>query len=298
MACSFPGFPETEVDLMRTDSLGDTLWLRSYCAGFDHRGARALRSTPDGGFVVAASEVVIKTNANGDSMWARECDAWGVEVAPDGGYVVCGGGPRGTLTKLDKDGNVVWTNYYSCSFAGVIRLLSNGDFAVAGDAEHGSAYLARIATDGTLVWERTYPGETVVFDLAQMSDGGFCLVGEFEWSAPCVLRTWPDGTLRWQRQVAPHVDGTDRLGIVPTPDNKCIVASNHADLGGDGGAALFKVDENGGIGPEGFEAGAGSRSGARTVRRARVKSEFACRISSCGRGSGDAGRRRLLVIGR
>ena len=268
-------FPVMEFDLIRFDRRGVLRWIKTYYGERDWFVGRCVRQTPDGGFIVAASQLLLKTDANGDSMWARECNAMDVELVPDGGYIICGEWPMGRLTRLDASGNVIWEWHRWHTWPLSVYLLSSGDVMVAGEANLGNAYLSKVSSDGTLVWERTYPGDAVAFDVCQTTDGDFCIAGEFDWSAPYLLRTDANGALRWQREVSPDLVYGDCIAILSTPDNGCIVGSCFDDRGEVCCAALFKVDENGGIGPTGpgagFPGGVGARGGARTVRRARAE---------------------------
>jgi len=66
-----------DVYLIRTDSLGDTLWTRRYGGEFNDRGW-AVQQTSDDGFVIAGDWncpesfiYLIKTDSSGDSLWTR-----------------------------------------------------------------------------------------------------------------------------------------------------------------------------------------------------------------------------------
>jgi hypothetical protein len=97
----------TSAYMIRTDSLGDSLWSRFYgIDGYDC-AAHCVRQTSDGGFVVvgwayrwdppAMSVHLVKTGADGEEQWTRLIppaggNAWGVYVrqTADLGYVLVG----------------------------------------------------------------------------------------------------------------------------------------------------------------------------------------------------------------
>jgi len=94
--------------LIKTDSLGDTLWTRVY-GGTDADRGYSVRQTADGGYIVTGYTLsygpggydvwIIKTDSMGDTVWTS---AYGTVVAPyndigysvrqttDGGYIVAG----------------------------------------------------------------------------------------------------------------------------------------------------------------------------------------------------------------
>ncbi len=101
-----------DVYLIRTDSHGDTLWMRSYERWNGGEGY-AVRELPDGGFLTgghtgiflgpiaamargAMDFYLVRTNANGDTLWTREYGeagregAYAMELTSDGGCILAG----------------------------------------------------------------------------------------------------------------------------------------------------------------------------------------------------------------
>ena len=120
--------------LIMTDSLGDTLWTRTYGDTFSDEGS-SVQPTADRGYVLAGSTTsfgagsydvyLIKTDANGDTLWTRTFggtvwdDGYSVQQTSDGGYVIAGmtrsfgaGNHDACLIKTDADGNAVWTRAF------------------------------------------------------------------------------------------------------------------------------------------------------------------------------------------
>jgi hypothetical protein len=116
---------------MKTDSLGDTLWTKSYGnSSYESEGESALQ-TGDNGYIMtgyteatgSGSKVfLIKTDVNGDSLWTRTYggDSYNegnsVFQTSDGGYIITGGtdsyGAGGYdlyLIKTDSVGIILWT---------------------------------------------------------------------------------------------------------------------------------------------------------------------------------------------
>jgi len=117
--------------LLKTDVNGDSLWTKTF-GGQDSGSYQSVKETTDGGYVIAGSIIagnvsdydvlLIKTDANGDSLWTKTFGAEGYDVAyhveqtADGGYIITGSTPSFSgnvyLIKTDSLGNV---GLYGCS---------------------------------------------------------------------------------------------------------------------------------------------------------------------------------------
>ncbi len=118
----------SDVYIINTDSLGDTLWTRTYGGPGDDWGI-GIRLTLDGGYIVTGFTSsfgaggmdvwLLKLNASGDTLWTRTFGGpnndfgWVVDRTSDGGYIVGGttysfGAGAGDiyLIKTDANGNV------------------------------------------------------------------------------------------------------------------------------------------------------------------------------------------------
>ncbi len=126
-----PIHPPYDVYLVRTDASGDSLWSRTY--GGDRQDvAYSVDQTEDSGFVIAGytssfdvpmeDVYLIRTDKNGDTLWARTYggpgfdQAYSVKQVSDGGYIVAGfGGSLADpwdldlhLMKTDSVGDTEW----------------------------------------------------------------------------------------------------------------------------------------------------------------------------------------------
>jgi len=125
----------SDVYLIKTNAAGDTQWTRTFGGPLDDRGLCA-RQTRDGAYIVGGwttsypdSSVyiwLIKTNANGDTLWTRKIgdtlgETWGgpVEQLDDGGYVITGlvasGFYDAYLVRTDSNGDTIWTRTFGGS---------------------------------------------------------------------------------------------------------------------------------------------------------------------------------------
>ncbi|MBN2466234.1 hypothetical protein JXD38_11490 [candidate division WOR-3 bacterium] len=143
--------------LIKTNAQGDTLWTRIYRGPGGNAAGRSVRQTSDGGYIVAGYKYssavdpdvyLIKTDAAGDSLWARTYGGeraeygYSVQQTTDGGYVIAS---------------------YTASFG-------------AGGAD---SYLIKTNTSGDTLWTRTYGGAEfdVGFAVQQTTDGGYIIAG-------------------------------------------------------------------------------------------------------------------------
>ncbi len=146
----FPGNPAACV--LKTDSIGTLLWVKSYDWNMSSEGFNDMRSTLDSGFLLVGSV------RNG----------FGV-----GGAL---------LVKIDKIGNVVWSKKFGVNDDEGISLIETFDhgFAIAGTSNGFTPFLIRIAPNGT-VWKKEYqnfanPISGPFIKVVQTNTGGYALV--------------------------------------------------------------------------------------------------------------------------
>jgi PKD repeat protein len=79
-----PGTTAQDMMLVRTDSLGDTLWVKSY-GGANNDYVEHVSATSDGGFLLVGGAgtvfsndaLLVRVNANGDTLWTRRYGSTG-----------------------------------------------------------------------------------------------------------------------------------------------------------------------------------------------------------------------------
>jgi len=275
----------SDIFLIKTDANGNLQWAKTY-GGANWDMAYSVQQTSDGGYIVAGwtysfgaggdDIFLIKTDANGNVIWAKTYGGWysdwasSVQQTSDGGYIVAGytrsfgaGWYDIFLIKTDANGNLQWAKTYGGTDwdgAFSVQQTSDGGYIVAGEtysfgAGLGDIFLIKTDANGNLQWARTYGGTDWDWasSVQQTSDGGYIVVGTTEsfgaGSADVFLiKTDANGNVIWAKTYG----GTDwdyAYSVQQTSDGGYIVAGFTEFLGaGNADFFLIKTDANGNIG--------------------------------------------------
>jgi regulation of enolase protein 1 (concanavalin A-like superfamily) len=169
------GAGERDLFLIKTDANGNLQWAKTY-GGIYWDEARSVQQTSDGGYIVAGYKrppeaqwngefILIKTDANGDVIWAKTYgglgwdEAYSVQQTSDGGYIMAGLTAAFTvgydflLIKTDENGDLEWAKTYGVAhydWAFSVQQTSDGGYIVAGQTNSfgaGSSDIFLIKTD-------------------------------------------------------------------------------------------------------------------------------------------------------
>jgi hypothetical protein len=261
------GMGSHDIYLIKVDEYGDTLWTRVYGGPALDMAFSVRQTSPDDGFVVVGVTdrmycflndiILLKTDANGDSVWARTYGgdrddvARSVEQTQDGGFIIGGttesfgkGGLDIYLIKTDADGDTIWTR----TFGGPedetgtsVKETADGGFIVVGTtASFGAGcddvFMVRTDRQGKALWTRTFGGEGYESGLSvdRTPDGGFVIAGSL-YPLPAgphqvyILRTDPSGKCLWTRTYAGA--GVERGNAVTvTSEGAYIIACRGSSL--------------------------------------------------------------------
>jgi hypothetical protein len=220
--------------LVRTDGSGNPIWQKTF-GGVDSDQASSVRTTPDGGFIVAGTTRFLATGSSdifllrvdtaGNTLWQktlggeRREEASDIQPTYDGGYAIAG-----------------------------VRNDPNG---YAGSGENN---ISLIKTDGSgnVLWQATFggPKNDAASCLLQTFDGGFIIGGvwaeaSFEDGGPCLLRTDRSGNLLWQKVFRTDTFPTLISAVEQTYEGGFIATGSdtgHDDSGaGHWGVPLYKL---------------------------------------------------------
>ena len=193
--------------VVKTDSLGDTLWTQSYGASAQQDDGQAIIQTSDGGYLAVGSGwngilsdlMMVRLNGGGDILWTKFYGAtyssdygYGVVETPDSGFAVTGNYDSGGASNLwllrtNANGDTLWTrkfdfnNYWDVG--NQIVMTSDGGFAIGGRTFLNSSVYRILAlrTDslGNEIWHSQFAGLGLAFgeSIDKTSDGGFVVAG-------------------------------------------------------------------------------------------------------------------------
>jgi hypothetical protein len=203
------GAGDKDVYVVKTDSLGDTLWTRAY-GGSEMDGAESVHQTHDGGYIVLGTTTsfgagrydlyLLKLDQHGDTLWTRTYgggdyeEGWCVQQTADYGYILAGytrsygaGASDFYLIKTDQSGDTLWTRTYGGGSpdeaASVVQTNDSGYILAGMTRSYGGGeqdvYVVKTDSVGDTIWTRTYGGssEEFAYCVRQTTDGGYVFAG-------------------------------------------------------------------------------------------------------------------------
>jgi len=202
-----------DVYLIKTNSLGDTAWTKTY-GDISADVGYSVQQTSDGGYIITGyitssltgntAICLIKTDGSGNALWTKTykesssfSEVYGTEVqqTKDGGYIVVGYIDYGLieLIKTDDSGDTLWTSTgdgsavptYFLGYAYSVRQTPDGGYIVAGYTDYDEkeinddVYLIKMDASGNRTWTKRYGGTRYERgkSVRLTSDGGYIIAG-------------------------------------------------------------------------------------------------------------------------
>jgi hypothetical protein len=198
-----------DVYLIKTDSLGDTLWSKTYGGGADDCGCE-VQQTSDGGYIIAgytssfgagsADVYLVKVDLSGDTIWTKTYGGtnmdrgFSVQETSDDGYIIAGttvsfgaGAFDVYLIKTTSFGDTMWTKTYggtNWDEGRSVQQTSDDGYIITGyissfGAGDTNVYLLKTDTEGDTLWTKTCGGAGIDIGngVKQTTDNGYVIVG-------------------------------------------------------------------------------------------------------------------------
>ena len=198
------GVGEEDVYLVKIDSLGDTLWTRTYGGNYDDR-AQSLARTAGNGYIMGGYKALAEfhyrmwlmhVNVNGYLNWEQTyignpldgySKGFSARQTSDGGYIFAGeanddiGATEFYLVKTAGGGALQWSHMYGEDHddrAYDVQQTFDGGYIAVGVSLY-DIYVLKALSDGGEDWTRSYGGSNrdEAYSIQQTNDGGYVYAG-------------------------------------------------------------------------------------------------------------------------
>lgn len=277
------GAGNSDVWLIKTNYVGDTLWTKTF-GGNSFDFGYSVKQITNGGYILTGwtrsfntmldyDVWLINLDSNGNTIWTKrfggnyQDGANSVDQTLDGGFIITGftesfgvGGSDVWLIKTNSSGDTVWTKTFggiNNDFGSAVRQTSDGGYIITGYTESfgaGARDVWLIKTDilGNLQWSQTFGGnlDDRGFSSLETSDGGYIVTGFTEsfgsgGSDVLLIKTDINGNPLWYKTYGGVFDDGG-YAIIQTSDGGFMISAHTASFGTGGGAVwMIKTDEFG-----------------------------------------------------
>ena len=254
--------------LIKTDSLSDTLWTKTF-GGVNDDICWSL-ALADDGYVIAGGKNmqpdhpdiwIIKLDTIGNFIWEKTYGtsadeiAWSIEVTSDHGYIIASQNPinsyDGWLIKINSNGDSLWTKFYGEDLGDLLLFATqtqDGGYILTGRfSEHtggytGNVWLLKTDSLGNTEWEKTYDYQNdydIGYSVQQTIDGGYIICGSGEWDVNYgwIIRTDSVGDTLWTKSIESYSKlnnfttlYTVCFSVIQASNGDYIVAGNQPQL--------------------------------------------------------------------
>ncbi|MEI6851843.1 MAG: T9SS type A sorting domain-containing protein [Bacteroidota bacterium] len=198
----------SSVYAIKTNSLGDTMWTKTYEKKNSNGGTSAIQLV-DGGYIFCGTTqssgaptsdcYLIRTNPMGDTLWTKVYGGSSYDGVYQVSYASNGIVMTGTtysfgagsydifLSKFDYDGNEIWYKTYggtNSDYGGSFSSTIDNGFIITGYTESfgmggKDVYLIKTDINGDTLWTKTFGGSGDEWGgcVIQTLDNGFIVVG-------------------------------------------------------------------------------------------------------------------------
>jgi hypothetical protein len=244
--------------LVKTDSLGNTQWIKSPMSNYlDHR-ALTVKENPFGGFIVGGNTgspikalSVVRLDDEGNTLWAKRYSRGqftprpeDVVSLPDSGFLMVATVPLNAnstlanswLLRLKSNGDTIKTKTFKNVRIRSIVQDNNGGFWLAGvrPGFDPISYLYKVNAQGDSLWGKEYSFYPIirVEEANPTQDGGLIMVGsalENNEGKAILIKTDSLGNVPVPVSVSLPVPGLGELSLYPNPAGEELVLNSEIE---------------------------------------------------------------------
>ena len=246
--------------IIRTDSIGDTLWTKTFGEVNDDF-CLSLDTLVDG-YILAGKKNsnqpfkpdiwIIKIDQIGNLIWQKTYSTSGDDVAysvdktNDGGFIIAAEWSAvGLLMKINSLGDSLWSKSLEAGLRSVTRLDYGGYIltgAIWNGAEEVNVLLLKTDSLGNTEWEKTYDYQNdydIGYSVQQTIDGGYIVCGSGQWDVNYgwIIRTDSVGDTLWTKSIESYskINNFTTLytvcySVIQASNGDYIVAGNQPQL--------------------------------------------------------------------
>ncbi len=195
-----------DVFLIKTNSIGDTLWTKTY-GGLNDDYAESIDLTADGGYIITGYSYsfgagyddvyLIKADSIGNILWTKTYgngnhdEGYSVKQTTDGGFIITGRFNNGSifLIKTNSIGDTLWSKTYGGGIANSVQQTVDGGYIITGTQINGfdvsltQIWLIKTNTIGDTLWTKVYDDGSATgngYSVQQTTDGGYIIAGYYQ----------------------------------------------------------------------------------------------------------------------
>lgn len=203
---------------------------------------------------------LIKTDANGDSLWAKTFgselgneNGYCVRQTSDGRYITVSTTNGGVvLMRHDACGDTLWAKTFGSGIGYSVHQTDDGGYIITGLSGGNDVWLIKTDANGDSIWTKIFGGDSYDWgnSVQQTADGGYIIIGStYSFGAGYVdlwlIKTNNNGDTLWTKTFggSSYEQGES---VEQTPDSGYIIAGTTSSFGsGISDAWLIKTDLNG-----------------------------------------------------